>query len=134
MTIQNGNEKLKKSSVSITVSSSDDLIPDSLCHLVFRRFSTKTMGYGEGLIFEFIILKGDYAGREVTGMVTRKEPLTAKSKEWVWIKALLGREPLDGERVDEEILVGKEALGHVVQVVKRAGTYNRVDKLIPVRR
>jgi len=123
-----------KKQVSITVGSSDELIPEQLCHLRFLRFTTKTMGYGEGLIFEFLIVKGDYAGREVTGMVTLKEPMTPKSKEWVWLKALLSREPLDGEKVEEPMLVGKEALGLVVQVAKRGGTYNRVDKLIPINK
>jgi hypothetical protein len=124
----------KKKPVSILVGGSDDLLPEDLYLLRFRKFSTKPMEYGEGLIFEFTVVKGDHAGREVTGMVTRKEPLTPKSKEWVWIKALLGREPMDGENVTEDVLVGKEALGMIVQVVKRAGTYNRVDKLMPINK
>lgn len=123
-----------KKKVSITVGGKDDLIPESLCHLRFKRFQSKTMGYGEGLIFEFEIIKGEYTGRLVTGMVTRKEPLTPKSKEWVWIKALLGREPMDGEQVTEDTLLDKEAFGMVIQVSKRAGVYNRVDKLMPINK
>ncbi len=123
-----------KKKVSISVGSGDDLIEEGLYPLRFLRFSEKEMDYGKGLIFEFTIIRGQYAGREVTGMVTRKEPLTPKSKEWVWIKALLQREPREGENVTEDMLVDKEAIGAVVQVVKRAGTYNRVDKLMPTNK
>jgi hypothetical protein len=113
-----------------------NLLDNGLYEAELIEMKPKTMEYGTTMIMVFRTIVDENGGKReviVKGMVTWREEMTERCKQYVWSKALAGSNQMAvGESVDSSQLIGKKCIAKVVKTVTRSGTFNRVEALFPL--